>query len=149
MLRVGRGVTKGWTTSDFDHIKIAESLEGGEGLKVLFAQPGGAGRRRLTPEELDEMNQRFMEGQDPLALAAVIRAYADLEVLEESLKDNRVPTLVVVGEHDPEKPTTDELKSVMKNVRVEVVSDADHFTAGLRREFIQSVLEFLKSHRGT
>lgn len=146
---VGRGVTKGWTTSDFDHIKIAESLERGEGLKVLFSEPDGAGRRRLSPDELDKMNQRFMKGQDQFALAAVIRAYADLEVSEESLRNNAVPTLVVVGEHDSEKPTVDELKNVMKNMGVEVVLDTDHFTAGVRPEFIRSVLEFLKSHRGT
>jgi pimeloyl-ACP methyl ester carboxylesterase len=93
------------------------------------------------------MNATAMKGQDPLALAAVVRAYADLEVSEESLKNNAVPTLVIVGDKDPEKPTADELKSVMKNLRVVVIRDADHFSAGQRPEFVRSTLEFLETHR--
>ena len=80
------------------------------------------------------------------SLAAVILAYSDLEVSDESLKRNTVPTLVVVGQDDPEKPTADELKKTMTNVRVEVIPDADHFKAGGRPEFFAAVLEFLKSH---
>ena len=94
------------------------------------------------------MNQRFMKGQDQQALAAVMRAYGDLEVSEESLRNNTVPTLIAVGEHDPEKPTVDELRGVMKNMCVKVVPDVDHFRAGLTQEFIQTVVEFLKAHPG-
>ena len=65
---------------------------------------------------------------------------------EESLKNNTVPTLIVVGEHDPEKPTVDELRGVMKNMRIKVIPDVDHFGAGLEQEFIQTVVGFLKAH---
>jgi pimeloyl-ACP methyl ester carboxylesterase len=75
---VGRGVLKGWTTSDFDYRRIAESRERGEGLKVLFREPNGAGRRTLSESEIEEWNNYFMQGQDQFALAAVIRAYPDL-----------------------------------------------------------------------
>lgn len=144
---VGKGVTKGWTTSDFNYMEIAESLERGDGLKVLLGEPNGAGRRPLSASEIEEMNRTIMEGQDPLALAAVIRAYPDLEVSEESLTNNSVPTLVIVGQHDPEKPTVDELKKVMTKIHVKVIPDADHFTAGGRPEFFDAVTEFLNAHR--
>lgn len=144
---VGKGVTKGWTTSDFDYMKIAESLEQGKGMAVLLKEPNGAGRRRLSASEIEETNRTIMEGQDPLALAAVIRAYPDLEVPEESLTNNSVPTLVIVGELDPEKPTIDELKQVMTKMQAKVIPDADHFQAGGKQEFFDTVIRFLNAHR--
>lgn len=144
---VGRGVAKGWTTSEFNVIKVAESLERGEGMKSLFREPGGAGTEIPSEAEIEKLNARFMEGQDPLALAAVIRAYARLEVSEESLKDNLVPTLVIVGEDDPEKPTVDELKRVMKNMRTVIIPGVDHSHAAVKPEFLRATVEFLEAHR--
>jgi pimeloyl-ACP methyl ester carboxylesterase len=144
---IGRGATSGWTTSDFNVLELARSLECGDGLKPLFREPGGAGRKIPPESEIEKMNARIMEGQDPLALAAVIRAYAGLEVSEESLENNSVPALAIVGEHDVERPSVDELKRVMKNLQVVIIQDADHFSAGVQPEFTQAVLAFLRTHR--
>lgn len=145
---VGRGVMKGWTTTDYDITNLADSLERGDGLKPLFGLPGGAGRKIPSKTEIEKINAQFMKGQDALALAAVLRGYSRLEVSEKSLKENRVPTLVIVGEHDPEKPTADELKRVMKNMRLVVIPEVDHFQAAGRLEFLRATIEFLNAHHG-
>jgi pimeloyl-ACP methyl ester carboxylesterase len=143
---VGQGVTKGWSSVSFDHEAFAKSLERGDGLKMFFNVPDGFGSQEL-PDVLKEVaNDMFKKGQNEKALAAVVRAYEGLEVSEESLLENGVPSLFIVGENDPEHPTVLALQDVMKNARIVVIPDADHLQAGAHPDFISSAVEFMKSH---
>ncbi len=84
----------------------------------------------------------MMEGNDPLALAAVMRGWATFAVPEASLRANKVPALAIIGSDDPIKPKTDRLKDVMSNLEVVVIEGADH-GALAHPSFAQQVVLFL------
>ena len=58
----------------------------------------------------------------------------------------RIPTLVIVGEHDMIKQAhTDKIVSLVKNAKLEIIPHADHFAAEkFPNEFNTTVMRFLK-----
>ncbi|MGI9515959.1 MAG: alpha/beta fold hydrolase [Pirellulaceae bacterium] len=139
---IGMGVTEGWVPGEFDHIKLAESLETGEGMKVLLREPGAVIPGRATEAQVEQLNNLLMAGQDALALAAVIRGYTNLEVSPEKLQTNSVPTLLIVGEHDAETPSAREMEKVTDNLQLIVVPETNHLTVMNHPDFISAIVQF-------
>ena len=142
----GRGVTKGWAAGDFDYLDLARSLERGEGFKAILRLPDALRKGTASAEEVDAVNSTLMKGQDARALAALIRAYPELEVSEDSLRDNTVPTLMIVGEHDPERPTVEMLNGIMKRLQIVVLPGRNHLTALQDEQVLLSTLKFMRQH---
>ena len=86
-----------------------------------------------------------MEGNDPIALAAVLRGWDGFAVSEENLRANEVPTLAVVGANDPLKAKVDELEGVMSNLEIVVIPDEDHGALS-HPDFVVHVDEFLSKY---
>lgn len=141
----------GWTReSDTERFammdELATSLETGKGIAPLL--------KHLTPEgvEMDEnqlkmANDMVLLMNDPKALAAVIRGMGPgLTVKEQELRDNKVPTLALIGEVDPLKDGVDAMEPVMSNLQVIVIDKADHMNAPMKPEFISGLKEFLAKH---
>ena len=65
---------------------------------------------------------------------------------EEEIQKIRIPTLVIVGEHDMIKQAhTDKIVSLIKNAKLEIIPHADHFAAEkFPNEFNTAVMSFLK-----
>lgn len=127
---------------------LAESLDREEGIGPLLA--------RLTPEGRPQPNTNHLRFRlvskafglvnDQKALAAVARAMNELAVTEQQLRNNRVPTLALIGDKDPLKVTVDEMAEVMPHLTVTVIPGADHFRAYSRPEFIRELKGFLAGH---
>jgi len=121
---------------------IADGLEKTGDFKFML-RAFEAKRVPPVPEsQIEERNARMMEGNDPLALAAVMRGWATFAVPEASLRANKVPALAIIGSDDPIKPKTDRLKDVMSNLEVVVIEGADH-GALAHPSFAQQVVLFL------
>jgi pimeloyl-ACP methyl ester carboxylesterase len=144
---VGRNPTDGWAAVDFDVIRLAESLERGEGAVEYLCLPLTVGQPAWSRREAEEANTWFMKGNDPLAVAAMVRGYANLSVATGNPENNTVPTLLLVGELDSAKPNADKLKEVMSNLEYVVIPGASHFTAFQSAEFKERILGFLRQHR--
>lgn len=125
---------------------LADSLEQGKGFGPLIDFLTPAGRPGPTPEMIKLINLRLEAANDTKALAAVTRSLPRLEVTDEQLKANRVPTLALVGEIDPLKKSVDDMKGRMSNLKIVVIPDADHITAFYQPEFLQALQGFLARH---
>jgi pimeloyl-ACP methyl ester carboxylesterase len=87
---------------------------------------------------------------DPAALAALVRSDSGLVVAESDLRASRVPVLAVVGAHDASALSiVDTMRTVMSNLRVQILPDVNHLTAINHPAFLQSILEFLRTRSGT
>jgi pimeloyl-ACP methyl ester carboxylesterase len=121
---------------------IADGLEKTGDFKFML-RAFEANRVPPVPEaQIEERNARMMEGNDPLALAAVMRGWATFAVPEASLRANEVPALAIIGSEDPIRPKTDRLKEVMGHLEVVVIEGADH-GALAHPSFAQQVVLFL------
>ncbi len=125
-------------------IRIAESLEKGEGLRPLIELLTPADRPKPTEDQLKATNAMLASTNDVLALAGVMRGMSELTVTPEQLKKNAVPVLGLVGEIDPLRVTTLAMRAAMSNVTDVVILDgADHISAISHPGFTKAIQEFL------
>jgi pimeloyl-ACP methyl ester carboxylesterase len=81
-------------------------------------------------------------GNDPVALAAVMRRPDEGVFSPEELKVVECPVLVVIGDRDFAGPA-DRLAEALPNARLVVLRNTDHFATPESYGFIDAVLEFL------
>lgn len=98
-----------------------------------------------TQEQLDSMYREFSARNDMKAAAESTRAQGFPDSADE-LRNNRIPTLVLIGDHDPNRVDVDWTVQVMSNVTVVVIPGADHNTAVKDPLFIKGILKFLSEH---
>ena len=120
---------------------LAESLEAGKGGGPLveFLWPG---EEPPTPEQAQAIGQAMVASNDQMALAAVVRGMAGLDVSAELLRINKVPTLNIIGSADPLKPNADALVDVMQEHRLHVIEGANHMNTLSSPEFVDTVRAF-------
>ena len=114
--------------------RIAE--DGGSVTDALW-QPG-------WPEATPEM-RAGLDTNDAAALAAVLRGMSTLDVAEEALRYNPIPTLAVIGSDDFLRPAADALVEVKPNVELVVLPERNHATALFDPGLESAVLEFLRA----
>ena len=121
--------------------RLAESLEAGKGGGPLveFLWPG---EEPPTPEQTQAIGQAMVASNDQMALAAVVRGMAGLDVSAELLRMNKVPTLNIIGSDDPLKPNADALVDVMQEHRLHVIEGANHMNTLNSPEFVDTVRAF-------
>lgn len=125
---------------------LAGSLERGEGIGLLIERLTPAGQPKPTEDQLKVINGLVGTMNDTKALAACLRGMRALQVTEEQLRANKIPTLALIGSIDPLKQGVDELEPVMSNLKVVAIEGADHMNAPARPEFIAALKEFLAAH---
>lgn len=141
----------GWERREGEHMRqldeSASALEQGDGFKHIL--------RTLDPDEnpLNEIRILVVDASlrfinDTQAMAAAVRSLAALEVSEAELRANRVPVLSIVGEHDPLKPSVDDLAAVLSNHRGIVLKKTNHHTAIRRPRLAKEMEAFFTQHRG-
>jgi pimeloyl-ACP methyl ester carboxylesterase len=129
--------------------ELAESLEQGKGIGPLIIGLNPVGAPLPTPEQISMTNKMFFSlGNDPLALAAVMRNSAPSPTAQQ-LRTNKVPVLALIGELDPGKSNVDRLNGLMPNLKVVVIPKANHITAFGDPEFIKNLNAFLIEHSST
>ncbi len=81
-------------------------------------------------------------GNDPVALAAIMRGTGSPRLQPADLAQVTLPTLVAVGEHDFVLPA-DELVEALPQAQLATLRRTDHFATPESFEFIDATLEFL------
>jgi pimeloyl-ACP methyl ester carboxylesterase len=126
--------------------ELAASLDQGKGIGLLLARLTPAGVPKPRPDQLRLNTLLLNTFNDQKALAAVIRGMTGLMLAEAKLKVNKVPTLALVGEHDPLRQGIDNLKIAMPDLKVIVIANADHMNAFFQPEFTHGLKAFLSQH---
>ncbi len=123
---------------------LATSLESRSDFRPLFVM--------LYPEDqkiarllMWPLQQYLAATNDTKALAAVIRSIDDLEVAEEELRKNTVPTLSVVGSRDPFRIQVERMTGVMNNHRAIIIDGANHRSV-LGPKFVKLLKAFIQEH---
>ena len=103
--------------------------------------------RERSVEELETTlrTRGLLDVMDPVALAVVRSRFTELAVDERSLRANKVPALVLVGDEDFLYPAAQSLAETISNVEMKVVPGT-HGTALASEEFINGLLDFLGRH---
>ncbi|MCC9607784.1 alpha/beta hydrolase [Blastopirellula sp. JC732] len=109
-------------------------------MKVLWSSRNPPSERQLAA-----MNANLMEGNDPLALAAVARGYWELGVTAEQVAAIQTPLQVVIGEEDAAaRLDADRLCDDSSHATRVDVSGADHFTLLLKPQLGNYIVDFLQ-----
>lgn len=123
--------------------ELATALESGKGIEPLIMRLTPEGRPKPTPEQIQQMNTMLTAMNDVKALAACARGMKGLTVKEETLRNNKVPVLSIIGSIDPLKTGVDAMNGVIENAEFIVIEGADHMTAFSSPEFVAAMRKFL------
>lgn len=140
------GASKGLKEEDLkQQASLTKYLQSGMSFSeaVLAAAPPDA--PPLSAEQREAL-KRDDPNHDPKALAAQRLGNKELIVNYESLKTNKVPTLVIYGGNDHTESLTD-LKEALSNAEYEVIPGAGHAGAVRSPEFAKDIHAFLKAHQ--
>jgi pimeloyl-ACP methyl ester carboxylesterase len=121
----------------------------------LFRDDDEEGTRRIIEavegrgEATDVRSQVFAHyagqpGNDPVALAAVLRRASRRELTAERLAAVTCPVLVCIGDKDFAGPG-DPLVEALPDARLVVLKGTDHFATPETFAFIDAALEFLEA----
>jgi pimeloyl-ACP methyl ester carboxylesterase len=129
--------------------KLADSLEEGKGLGPLVEALAPPGKTADAYASTIKLLNRSLVGDNGKALAAVVRSWKKLTVSKEQLKNNKVPTLALIGANDPLKDTLDHIKNDMANLEVVVLDGTDHITTYFSPKFTRQLRKFLNEHKSS
>ncbi|HZV07296.1 MAG TPA: alpha/beta hydrolase [Gemmataceae bacterium] len=125
--------------------KLADSLEKGEGIGPLLEALTPPGHPKPPQAAVQAIN-RTVVGDRSKVLAAVVRSWKTLAVSKEQLKNNKVPTLALIGADDPLRESINLIKDELANLKVVVIDDTDHMTAFVSPKFTQCLRKFIDEH---
>lgn len=140
------GGSKGLNAEDLkEQASLTKYLQSGMSFSeaVIAAAPPDA--PPLSAEQREAL-KRDDPNHDPKALAAQRLGNKELIVNNESLKTNKVPTLVIYGGNDHPERFAD-LKEALPNADYEVVRGAGHAGAVQSPDFVKDIRTFLKEHQ--
>lgn len=115
---------------------IVAAIEGRRDARDDDADDGTGNRARLFAQ------YAHRPGNDPVALAAIMRRPPSALLSPADLSRITRPVLVAIGEHDFAGPA-DELVDALPDARHRVLRRTDHFATPESFEFIDAALEFL------
>ena len=134
----------GWFPANEENLALVErtatSLEEGNGFGPLI-------ERFNNDPDLSNMSNRMMDWalrfyNDTYAIGQLLRGFAALEVAEETLRNNKVPMLTIVGTDDPWTEGVGIMDEITANHDIVLVEGAGH-DCFQRPQFIQALQDFL------
>jgi pimeloyl-ACP methyl ester carboxylesterase len=135
-----------WTAADEARVAVeADELEHGLlNTQLLRLWP----HDRPSPDDaqLRALSEKYLAGNDLLALAAIRRSNRAQVVRDEALAAVHVPTLGIVGSEDPYVGKFRDLEPRMRAMSLVVIDGARHDDAAKRPEFLRAVRDFLAAH---
>jgi len=122
--------------------EFASALARGESVGPLAA---GLGGKREPPGVLHRLWVNLLTGylNDPQALVAMIRGLPELAVTEAELRALELPVCSIAGDRDPLRASLDSMRGLLRDHTVRVIEDADHLTATMRPELLETLRSFL------
>lgn len=126
--------------------QLTETLEQHEsyGPLLRFLEPG-------VPPEWRIKLVDFLMGaiNDNKAMWALMKAFIDLAVTEEDLRNNRVPVLSIVGTRDPIGGGVKDMTEMMALHEAVYIEGGDHLTTILSKNYLKSLTAFLAKNTPT
>jgi pimeloyl-ACP methyl ester carboxylesterase len=148
---VGHHAVHKWTDADRERAEaMARELESDTPFKSLFVFLTPPGQPVPSDDDIRKQAQPLVAANDLKALAALQRASGGNVVTEKNISAVRVPTLGIIGSADPSAGTMRELDKIMPALEVVIVEGAEHGgERGVmrRREFLETLRQFLAAHR--
>jgi pimeloyl-ACP methyl ester carboxylesterase len=140
-------VGMGWTDEDQKRSDIeSDELDQGS-ITSIILRLWPTNQPKPSADEANAISAKLLEGNDPKALAAVVRSRPDQVVSLAEMAAIKVPTLGIVGTLDPAKRRFEgELKPALPQMKLVLIEGASHGGAPGRPEFIKAVKEFLVAH---
>ena len=136
----------GWFPANEENIALVErtatSLEEGNGFGPLierFNNDPDISNMSMSNRMLD-WALRFYN--DTYALGQLLRGFAALQVAEETLRNNKVPMLTIVGIDDPWSEGVGHMAEITANHDIVWIEGANH-DCFQRPQFIQTLQDFL------
>lgn len=128
--------------------RMALDLQASRPVGPISAELGGA---RKKPGPLHTLWVRVMTEwfNDPLALAAMLRALPALGITETELSSLRLPVCSIVGENDPLLMGLRNMEGKVPGLVATVIPGADHLQATMRPELLKALTEFLDANAET
>lgn len=123
---------------------LAAEIETGT-LRSIILAVWPSNRPAPTEEQVQRQSTAYLRGNDPLALAAVLRSAQDLGADWTQFASVRVPLLGIAGTADPVFAELNEAKSLVPGLIVVGIEGASH-DAIARPEFLETVEKFLAAH---
>ncbi|HEX6252196.1 MAG TPA: alpha/beta hydrolase [Gemmatimonadaceae bacterium] len=126
--------------------EVADSLERGRlgPLARALTPEGGAG---VSSRALAVGEGALRATNDMRALAATFRAPSLPLIPLTSFRAVPVPTLILIGEHDPLRGQAERMAESGDNIELRIIPGVDHLGAPRADEFIAHLTEFLGRHR--
>jgi pimeloyl-ACP methyl ester carboxylesterase len=152
LLSVTLGGGAPWLAVNKDAMKVIEatatSLENGKGLAPLIIGLTPPGKPKPTEAQAAALSDLILKGQDPKALAAVLRGNRPL-VTESQLKANKLPVFMVYGSQEAGwiKDAIAGARKVLPRTSVKEIEGGDHIGTISRPEFRKAILEFLLAQK--
>ena len=140
------GANRGFHAEDIEQqASLTKYLQSGMSFSeaVIVAAPPDA--PPLSSEQRDAL-KREDPNHDTRALAAQRLGNRGLIVNDDSLKTNRVPTLVIYGGNDHAEEY-DNFKKIFSNAEYAVILGAGHAGAVQSPEFVKDIRAFLQEHQ--
>jgi pimeloyl-ACP methyl ester carboxylesterase len=141
-----------WIRVNKDALAVVEataaSLENGKGLTPLLIALSPPGKAKPTEEAARAVSDLVLQGQDPKALAAVLRAERAL-VTEAQLKMNKVPVTFIYGDKESGwiKDVIATARKALPGSGVKEIEGGDHIGTISRPEFRKAILESLREQK--
>jgi pimeloyl-ACP methyl ester carboxylesterase len=101
-----------------------------------------------SEEEIRAHTMKYLEGNDPSALAAVRRANREQVVHDDQLAATGIPILGLVGSEDDYLAEFHEQAQIVRQLELVVLDGAAHGDACARPEFRDALIAFLDAHGG-
>jgi pimeloyl-ACP methyl ester carboxylesterase len=136
-----------------DDDALAASLEQGTGIRPLLVRMSPPGEPLPPDRSMALASAIFLQRNDPLALAAVVRGWRDLALTDAELKAVSVPLQAIVGTADPNLPRVLALKALLPDLKLVTIEGATHGGSArattARPEFVAAIREFGLAQRAT
>ena len=100
----------------------------------------------MTEEQIEQIVESIRATNDTKALAAVARSFQEFRLDRSKLEANPVPSLCVIGEHDPNRTVLEKTAAYMANLEVEIIEGANHVTAYHDPAFVAAIKAFVEKH---
>jgi pimeloyl-ACP methyl ester carboxylesterase len=150
-------VTLGGYGSAGDGSGPIESMPAGEVADSLERGRIGPLVRALVPENEGAPSARQLalaEGvlrgtNDMRALAAIFRSPSLPPIPLATFTEVRVPTLILIGEHDPLRRQAERMAGAVNDLELRIIPGADHLGAPGTDEFSAHLIQFLTRDRIT
>jgi pimeloyl-ACP methyl ester carboxylesterase len=119
----------GWSDEDQ---KVANVLsaelesQGPVASLVLAVWPTNQPKPSAGADEVKTISAKLLEGNDPKALAAMVRSRPDQVVRLAEMAAINAPTLGIVGTLDPAKKRFEELKAALPQMKLVLIEGAPH-----------------------